>query len=742
MTLKLFGFPAVALVMALSACSPDASAPPSADAPAPEAVEPDRLAQVRAALEGLRPAERPYGLSNEQYTFTDYGPDPRTLGPVPDISTGTEFAEAFPEKAERLLGILNLDHPGLDDVAAAAASGDTSGAMEALAAYYRTTDNGAWLKGRTGVHDPGGYNDFTPLAEEVLADIYTFQSVKAEARRLENGRIDWLDRGPKGDFQWEIFLNRHFHFLPLLKAYEVTGDPALAAYIDTAILDFVTSNPVPPDAESDRQFSGVWRPMSTATRLLQSWPQVFYFLQDEPAFSDAARLMMLSAAYDQAVHTKEYHRRKHNHAIKEMIGLSHAAAAWPEFKEAAEWRDYALGVLVEELDYQIYPDGVQKELSSHYHRTVLDYFMQYVSFMRSAGYPAPPEFEARIETMGEFQTWAMRPDGAIPLNNNADRDQVRPIVMQLADLFDHEDWRYIATHGAEGVAPDTGPSRFWPWSGQLFARSGWSADADWSIFEFGPWGISHQHNDILQFAMASGGRDLIVDTGRYIYKDVPMTNYVRSTRGANLILVDGKQQNPAELEFTEPMDASHAVITETYTVGFGTFDAGFEGLDGDAVHHRSVAYLNELGWVIVDWLETDRPRQLTSHWHFHPEVGAALEGEVVTSADPDVSNVRLQPVGLNGTSAELVKGQEEPFRGWYSPFYNVQIAAPLAVYETPVEGNAIFAWLITTERDGAPEAVDVTLMDQDPEAGRITLDVADFGTVRFDLPARSFSLSE
>ncbi len=738
-----------ALLFLVGACGseePESSGDPDEAAATSQAhvdtldVSTDRIAKIRASLEGLRPDERPYGVSRDVFSYTDYGPDPRELSPTPDIVTAREFADAFPDKAKRLLERLNLDHPGFERAKAAADVGDAPAAMEAIAAYYRTTDNGSWLKGRTGVHDPGGYDDFGPLAQETLADIYTFQSVKAEVRRLPNGRIDWLDRGPKGDFQWEVFLNRHFHFLPLLKQYEVTGDPALAAYIDAAILDFVTSNPIPPDAENDKEFPGVWRPMSTATRLLQSWPQVFYYLQDETAFSDAARLMMLSAVYDQAIHTKKYHRRKHNHAIKEMIGLSHAAAAWPEFKDAAVWREYALTVLVEELDFQIYPDGVQKELSSHYHRTVLDYFKQYVEFMRASGYQPPAAFEDRIESMGEFMAWSMRPDGAIPLNNNADRDFVRPIVMRLADLFDNDEWRYIATNGGEGIEPATGPSRFWPWSGQLFARSGWDADADWSIFEFGPWGISHQHNDILQFAMASGGRDLIVDTGRYIYKDVPMTNYVRSTRGANLILVDGKQQNPDALEFAEPMDPSHAMITDTYTVGFGAFDNGYESLEGEALHHRSVAYINDFGWVVVDWMETDRPRSLTSHWHFHPEVGASMDGLDVSSADEGVANIRLQLIGLNDAQAELVKGQEDPFRGWYSPFYNQQIAAPLAVYETNVAGNVIFAWIITTEKGAAPAAAPVKVIQQDAQAGTLSLQLGDFGSVRFDLAARAFAL--
>jgi len=361
-----------------------------------------RIAKLRAGLVGLRPADRPYAISASEFAYTTPSPDPRTLPPVPDISTATEFAQAFPDRARRLMSVLNLDHPGLETVKSDAQAGEIAAAMGALEDYYRTTDNGSWLKGRTGVHDPGGFEDFAPLTEETLADIYTFQSVKAEIRRLENGRIDWLDRGPKSDLQWEIFLNRHFHFLPLLKQYEASGATGPIAYIDRSILDFVTSNPVPPNAEDDKQFPGVWRPMSTATRLLQSWPQVFYFLQDEPAFTDAARLMMLSAVYDQATHTKKYHRRKHNHAIKEMIGLSHAAAAWPEFKAAPEWRAYALSVLVEELEFQIYPDGVQKELSSHYHRTVLDYFKQYVEFMRAAGDPAPPAFEARIAAMGDY----------------------------------------------------------------------------------------------------------------------------------------------------------------------------------------------------------------------------------------------------------------------------------------------------------------------------------------------------
>lgn len=650
---------------------------------------------------------------------------PGDLPALPQIRSAADFAATYPDRMGRLLARLDLDHAGLEAVKEAHQAGDLGRAAEALARYYRQTGHGGWLKQATGVHDPGGYDDYTRMAPRVLADTYSFQGVAGTARRLDNGRLDWAYRGPRDDLQWALFLNRHFHLIPLIKAYHASPDPAHARKIDETFQDWVTSNWPPAEGVNDKALPANWRPMTTASRFLQVWPQAFYFLQGEVGLSDAARLMMLSSVPEQADHLLRYHRRRHNHAVKEMIGLSHAAAAWPEFAGAPAWRAYALGILTEELDHQIYPSGVQKELAAHYHRTVLEYLLQYVQFMRAAGFPAPPAFETRIETMGDYLAHAMRPSGTIPLNNDSDLDDVRGLVLTLAGVFDRPDWRHIATNGTDGQAPSGPASRFHPYAGQLISRSGWDDGADWSFFDVGPYGISHQHRDRLHLSITSGGRDLLVDTGRYVYKrGDPFRDYVVSSRSHNLVLVDGRGQNQQYPERDRPM-ADAAAIKDTFDIAFGVFDEGFEGVEGQAVHRRAMAYIKGLGWIVADDIETDRPRALTPLWHFHPDLAVDRDGASVVGAGDAGAGVRVTPVGPADMSVRIARGETDPVLGWYSPVYNVRYPAAVAVFDAAVDASVTFGWVITTTADGRPAPVDVTRLPAPDGALRLRVQAAD-----------------
>ena len=243
--------------------------------------------------------------------------------------------------------------------------------------------------------------------------------------------------------------------------------------------------------------------------------------------------------------------------------------------------------------------------------------------------------------MGNFLAYVMRPNGTIPLNNDSDLDDVRELVLHLADVFDRDDWRYIVTNGAQGMPPLGKASQFWGYAGQLVSRSGWEAGSEWSIFEVGPWGISHQHNDKLHLSIHDG-RDLIVDTGRYIYKrGDPLRDYVVEARGHNIVFIDGQSQIAREdqLERIEPITDGFG-IEPWGSWAVGTYDEGF-GIEGRAIHHRAVAHLPSAGWIIADWIESDRPRTVETQWHFHPDVGVKADQLDLVSADAGETNVRI-----------------------------------------------------------------------------------------------------
>ncbi len=641
--------------------------------------------------------------------------------------TAADFVANHPDRAARLFAALDLEQPKLSSVRAAVERDDLVAASEALLDYYRTSNNGQWLRNTLGVHDPGGFDtDVVALADAALADEFLLQGVRGKVARLPSGDIDWHGQGPRDDFQWAIFVNRHFMLLALQKAFAENGRTEYIEYINRHLQDWIANNYPAAEGESDKHLPANWRPMSSASRLLQVWPQLFYYLRDVDAFSPATRLMMLSSVPEQVEHLKRYHRRKHNHAIKEMSGLGHAAAAWPEFRDAPDWRDYSVQIMDEEIRLQVYPSGVQKELASHYHRTVLEYVAQYAAFSARAGVELPSDFVALVESMVDYLALTMTPDGHVILNNNSDRDFVRDKIADWAGFFGRDDLRYIASHGKHGTAPDGLASRFFGYAGLLVSRSGWGADAQWSYFNIGPWGVSHQHNDKLHVSLSVGDRNLLVDTGRVSYKsDDPIRRHIVETAAHNTILVDGKGQGPRELENAEPMTGV-AVTTVDYDFAVGRYTDGYPGIEGEATHTRALFYLRDGYWIVADRVETDRPRDIEVLWHFHPDTTPAVDSSDVVTGDPGVANLRIHPVGSGEWSIDIVSGVLDPEpQGWYSPVYNTVLPAPTARYRSRIDGTATFAWVLdTAEGDVASHRIESVAATGD--SIRFTLDGNDY----------------
>ena len=122
---------------------------------------------------------------------------------------------------QAVIGALNLSWPGLAGVASAAGRGDLQVACEALAAYYRNSSSGAWVRLRQppapSDRRAGGNAD-----DLVDRDIFHLSGVGQVARvpRNADGGFDWLDEGPKDDPEFMNCLNRHQSFTDLLSAAE------------------------------------------------------------------------------------------------------------------------------------------------------------------------------------------------------------------------------------------------------------------------------------------------------------------------------------------------------------------------------------------------------------------------------------------------------------------------------------------------------------------------------------------
>lgn len=645
---------------------------------------------------------------------------------IPDYSIEWVCAER-PGRVRSLLDALDLSHPGLESVSAAVRAGDTEEACRALVAYYRDSRTAAWLRRPPARR----VMETEPRADAVLRGQYTFYSVEGRVPRTDAGDIEWNAPGPDDHPEWMRTLHRHAHFRWLMDAWQRTADPKYLTALCRQIDDWITANPVP-DRRTD---TPAWQPLQASVRL-RWWAEVFYGLQGADAFAAGARILMLSSVAEHADYLRRYHSRGYNHQVGEMLALATAAAAWPEFADAGSWMDDALVQMTDIVREQVYPDGALRELTSHYHYMVLRDFEQFAQTVGRSGREVPGPVRDGMERMWGYLAATMRPDGFMLLNNDSDLRFIRGEITAAARRYGHDDWaRWMRINETDSVAALSGPpSRAFPWAGQLVMRDGWRADSQFAWFDHGPSGTAHQHADALHLSLAAAGRMLLVDGGRYTYAWGKWRNYFVGTASHNTIMIDGCRQELGPLEAETPDEG--AVITDAYDFARGRFDAGYIGLDGAASHTRAVLYVRGRYWIVVDRVETDRPRELTALWHFHPDCTVAADGTSVVSTDAGAGNLRITPAAPFSWRVDRVRGRERPpVQGWHSPVMNTKEAATAAVYTAHAGGTVTFAWLLEPGR-GTVSLRPVTLVTPDRGDGAAVIRVGGPEPVEAVVPMR------
>lgn len=614
-----------------------------------------------------------------------------------EIQTIRQACTCWPKEIGNIFNNMDLDNPRLSSVKTAYRNGDLPDACEKLLQYYANSKNARLLKTEL----PPVSEKTTPEAEAILEDTYTFQQVTGHTPRSADGHLTWTFRGQNNDIEWAWALNRHYPVRDLMSAYYETGNPKYIRYADTFIKDWIIQSRPYPAKKSSTE---MWRGLEVAARE-KYWAQIFYEFLETDFISPATRLLVLSSVSNHAHYNRHFHMRGGNWVTMEMTGLATVATAWPEFKQSEEWLEYSIDAMTKSLKEQVYPDGVQKELTSHYHRVALSNFSLLYDICRKAQKPLPKEFTTTLEQMWDYLAQTMRPSGYGLLNNDSDLDYNCERILDAASQYNRPDWENVASNGKSGTPLGSEPSFIFPWAGHLISRSGYDADAQWSFFDIGPWGIGHQHNDKLHLSVSAFGRDLLTDSGRFAYSGSiaeKFRKYALGSQSHNTILVDGEQQDDGPPSSKAPLSEKQYEITPDYDYACGSFNR-FKNLKGSCTHTRSLHYQRGEFWVVVDQISTDRPRTIQALWHFHPDCALQKEQSRVLTDNPR-GNLTLIPVGETDWKVELIKGQKSPeIQGWYSREYNTCEPNTTAAYSTSIQSDCRFIWVLFPSENTHPD---------------------------------------
>lgn len=342
----------------------------------------------------------------------------------------------------------------------------------------------------------------------------------------------------------------------------------------------------------------------------------------------------------------------------ERAPMAWIAALFAYLPEAQEYRTSARDTFYWLLVHGTLADGGFWEMSPSYHMVTLTYLHQIAeAFLRSGEDLYNSEMCGRhlAEMTGYIKAVAC-PAGALPALEDSGRTAAPETLLAIAkrlhdgELLYHSEqafrragrdcgvWNlYVPLDAPEASEPKRSSEVLVP-SGKLILRS--SCRNLCFIFDFGPHGGWHGHNDKLSFEAFWRDKCIMPDAGSYKYEDALHWEWFKTAAAHNTLTVGEEDRAPASgrlLYFEE---------------GRGFVTAGMSAPLGARASHRREVTLSDRALIIDDFVENAREGE-TLVWRMNSYAPFELDGEKATFSRDGVT-VSATPVS-KGVEMEAVR---------------------------------------------------------------------------------------
>jgi hypothetical protein len=505
-------------------------------------------------------------------------------------------------------------------------------------------------------------------------------------RRFWSG-VPYLDPA-LGDHKiiWEI--NRHQHWLTLARAAWLTSDRTYIKAIVSQLDSWLDDNP---------PLLGInWSSMLELAFRTLSWMWVMPFLlsdADEPRTWLPRMLLAIDTQLEHVRHNLSHYFSPNTHLLGEALSLYVAGRALPELRRSTLWASTGRGVLLEQIHQQILPDGGHAELSTHYHRYALDFYLLALSVARLSGDDAViGRFEDASRKLAHYARALSDDRGRLPVIGDDDGGQLFPICRRepadatpslawAAALLDDPSfaiepasppeeayWLVGADPSLTDRVPDHRPAHVqlevFPDSGYAVART---TRGDHVVLDTGRHGFlngGHAHDDALSCVVTLGRKPLLIDPGTSTYTmDASLRDRMRSSTAHNTATLDGRPHSEPSGPFHWRTRADAAPIGSA-RLSQGIWMAGWHEAFAPLTHRRDI-FISDDGLVVfVDSFVGDTSSHLIEvrwtldrAWEYYPaRSGARLIHRAGAEARV-VSTAALEAV--HGSAAG----------GWCAPIY-------------------------------------------------------------------------
>lgn len=527
-----------------------------------------------------------------------------------------QFNTAWPAKVQpddprfgiiRVLSLLKLDFPGLEEVRAAEQAKRYEDAEQELLSYFKRTRSA-----KTPVKSLGAQERLH--ADDALRH-YFRGNKDVHPPVFRGARIDWTGRAfvdgqEIHDGEWYLQFQRLTWWPALAQAYSVTDDER---YFQEWRFELVRwAEEILPFNKKTPGF--VSRGMETDGRCgahVYALPHMICSTN----FDAKTLLYFLVSLHDQAEHITQVYARDGNHRLSELRRSFCNGVDFPEFKRSEGWINDALTLLPKMIDDDVYDDGMNRELVFSYHSMYIGIFLDAYTLFRQHGYEKrlPPTYYSKLLKMAEIYAMQSFPDFTLCQFGDAwkagDTGWLfrRQLVPFAADIpyFD-----FMASNGRKG-APPARRSASYPESGFYFFRSAWSPDAVFMPLKCAATGEWHNQPDNGTFELSAYGRRFMTDSGCYLYgstspEEQRWRAWFRNTRAHQTLTLDDRDSTckPACLLWSETSNLVALVVE----------NQSYEGLK----HRRTVLFCDNRYFLIHDEASGRDAGSVRIHFQFAP----------------------------------------------------------------------------------------------------------------------------
>lgn len=458
-----------------------------------------------------------------------------------------------------LLEKLNLQDPYLYKVKAALNVQDTAQAMTELLNHFRTRSTVFHTRddqqpAAGSVPSPENIrqnNTGKSIAEGVLKQAddalnHLFLAHKSFAPIDYGSDIDWAK--PHSDKEVLYQVHRMYWWIPMGQAYWSTQQEKYAKEWIYELKDWIQKNPCDPQSAT---FKYAWRPLEIATRIGDQTVLLNYFVTAAD-FTPNVLVAFLNNYWAQCDYLKNnFPYENGNHLLFSGNGIYTAGCFFPEFKDAATWRNDGVGLLQDQLfkpvtsnddvnSGQVYEDGVQYEYAPKYQAAAISEFMQAMEFAikNSRGTDFPQEYKDKVRRMIDV---LINTSMCVPNANNkpsfdlpmfGDTPHIgsgfnKYFTTWMKSFPDDRVLEYFSKNGGSGTAPDYTCAAH-EQGGFYTLRDGWNGKAMMMAITAHPEQVWHSHPDVGTFELSVYGRLFMPDAGFYKYEGDAQTNQDRN----------------------------------------------------------------------------------------------------------------------------------------------------------------------------------------------------------------------